>query len=82
MLEYIGASKWYDSQIKHAKHTVFTIENKPIGKKSAAKHILDCITCKHSLLNRKAISNQCSRGKRLHKLVEKIRLGILISPKI
>jgi hypothetical protein len=82
MLEYMGASKWYDGQIAHAKRTVCTMENKPVGEKGAAKHVLDRITREHSLLSRKAITNQCSRGKRLRELVEKIGLGILISPKI
>uniref|UniRef100_A0A093ULD9 Ubiquitin-like-specific protease 1 n=1 Tax=Talaromyces marneffei PM1 TaxID=1077442 RepID=A0A093ULD9_TALMA len=82
MLEYMGASKWYDSQIEHAKRTVYTTENKPVGEKGAATYVLDRITREHSLLSRKAITNQCSRGKRLRELVEKVGLGILISPKI
>ncbi|EED20958.1 hypothetical protein TSTA_081910 [Talaromyces stipitatus ATCC 10500] len=82
MLEYIGASKWYDEQIEHAKRTVCTMENKPVGEKGAATHVLDRITREHSLLSRKTITNQCSRGKRLRELVEKIGLGILISSKI
>lgn len=82
MLEYMGASKWYDEQIEHAKRTVYTTENKPVGEKGAATHVLDRITREYSLLSRKTISNQCSRGKRLRELVEKVGLGILISPKI
>ncbi|KUL81763.1 hypothetical protein ZTR_09237 [Talaromyces verruculosus] len=82
MLEYIGFSKWYDGQIEYAKCTVRTLENKPVGERGAAKHVLDCITQEHSLLNRKTIINQCSRGKRLRELVKMIGLGILISPKI
>jgi hypothetical protein len=82
MLEYMGASKWYDSQIEHAKRTVYTTENKPMGEKGAATYVLDRITREHSLLSRKTITNQCSRGKRLRELVEKVGLGILISPKI
>jgi hypothetical protein len=82
MLEYMGASKWYDSQIEHAKRTVYTTENKPVGEKGAATYVLDRITREYSLLNRKTITNQCSRGKRLRELVEKVGLGILISPKI
>ncbi|KUL81946.1 hypothetical protein ZTR_10981 [Talaromyces verruculosus] len=82
MLEYIGVSKWYDGQIEYAKRTVRTLENKPVGERGAAKHVLDCITREHSLLNRKTIINQCSRGKRLRELVKMIGLGILISPKI
>uniref|UniRef100_A0A093V2V6 Ubiquitin-like protease family profile domain-containing protein n=1 Tax=Talaromyces marneffei PM1 TaxID=1077442 RepID=A0A093V2V6_TALMA len=82
MLEYMGASKWYDSQIEHAKRTVCTIENKPVGEKGAATYVLDRITQEHSLLSRKTITNQCFRGKRLRELVESIGLGILISPKI
>jgi hypothetical protein len=58
------------------------MENKPMGKKGAATHVLDRITQEHSLLSRKTITNQCSRGKRLRELVKKIGLGILISPKI
>lgn len=58
------------------------MENKPVGEKGAATHVLDRITREHSLLSRKTITNQCSRGKRLRELVEKIGLGILISPKI
>ncbi|KUL81992.1 hypothetical protein ZTR_09815 [Talaromyces verruculosus] len=82
MLEYIGASKWYDSQIEHAKRTVYTTENKPVGEKGAATHVLDRITRDSSLPSRKTIINQFSRGKRLRELVEKVGLGILISPKI
>uniref|UniRef100_A0A093VIS8 Ubiquitin-like protease family profile domain-containing protein n=1 Tax=Talaromyces marneffei PM1 TaxID=1077442 RepID=A0A093VIS8_TALMA len=82
MLEYMGASKWYDSQIEHAKRTVYTTENKPVGEKGAATHVLDHITREYTLLSRKTITNQCSRGKRLRELVEKVGLGILISPKI
>ena len=82
MLEYMGASKWYDSQVEHAKRTVYTTENKPVGEKGAATHVLNRITREYSLLSRKTIINQCSRGKRLRELVEKVGLGILISPKI
>ncbi|KUL81575.1 hypothetical protein ZTR_09850 [Talaromyces verruculosus] len=82
MLEYMGASKWYESQIEHAKRTVYTTENKPVGEKGAATYVLDRITREHSLLSRKTITNQCSRGKRLRELVEKVGLGILISPRI
>ncbi|KAF3401261.1 hypothetical protein DPV78_006082 [Talaromyces pinophilus] len=35
MLEYMGASKWYDSQIEYAKRTVYTTENKPVAPLTA-----------------------------------------------
>ena len=82
MLEYMGASKWYDTQIQHAKRAVYTTDKKLVGEKGAATHVLDRITREYSLLGRKTIINQCSRGKRLRELVEIVGLGILISPKI
>jgi hypothetical protein len=83
MLEYMGASKWYDSQIEVAKQTVITKQNKPVGEKGAAMHVLDRIVREHnSLLSRKVITNQFSRGKKLRVLVEELGLGILFSPKI
>ncbi|EED17248.1 hypothetical protein TSTA_023020 [Talaromyces stipitatus ATCC 10500] len=82
MLEYMGASKWYDGQIELARRTVCTKDNKAVGEKGAAMHVMNRITDEHSLLSRKVIINQFSRGKRLRVLVEEIRLGILISPKI
>jgi hypothetical protein len=82
MLEYIGASKWYYSQIEVAKRTLFTKQNKPVGEKGAAMHVLDRIISEHSLLSRKVIINQFSRGKKLRVLVKELGLGILLSPKI
>uniref|UniRef100_A0A093X852 Ubiquitin-like-specific protease 1 n=1 Tax=Talaromyces marneffei PM1 TaxID=1077442 RepID=A0A093X852_TALMA len=82
MLEYMGASKWYDGQIELAKRTVRTKENKPVGGKGAATHVLNRIIHEHSLLDRDAIINQFSRGKKVRVLVKKLGLGILISPKI
>jgi hypothetical protein len=82
MLEYIGASKWYNNQIELAKHTVYTKERKAVGDKGAATHVLNRITHEHGSLSRKIITNQFSRGKRLRLLVEGLGLGILISPMI
>ncbi|KAF3407280.1 hypothetical protein DPV78_000137 [Talaromyces pinophilus] len=62
--------------------TVYTMENKPVGEKGAAMHVLNRITYEYSLLSRKLIINQFSRGKKLRVLVEELGLGILFSPKI
>ncbi|EED22537.1 hypothetical protein TSTA_060320 [Talaromyces stipitatus ATCC 10500] len=76
MLEYMGASKWYDSQIDLAQRT-------GLGHKGAATQVLDRITRHKDLLNRKLITNQLSRGKKLRtKLVKNLGLGILFSPDI
>jgi hypothetical protein len=58
MVEYIGASKWYDSQIEVAKRMVLTKQQKPVDEKRAAMHVLGCITNEPS--KRKAITNQFS----------------------
>ncbi|KAF4979500.1 hypothetical protein F66182_17281, partial [Fusarium sp. NRRL 66182] len=80
MLELIGASKWYDSQIEVAKRTVFTKQKKLVDEKGAAMHVLGRITNEPG--KRKAINNQFSRGKRVRLLVKKLGLGIIISPNI
>ena len=80
MLELIGASKWYDSQIEVAKRTVFTKQKKLVDEKGAAMHVLGRITNEPG--KRKAINNQFSRGKRGRLLVKKLGLGIIISPNI
>ncbi|QGA17621.1 hypothetical protein EYB26_005296 [Talaromyces marneffei] len=83
MLEYMGASKWYDDQIELAQRTVYTKENKAVAWKGAASHVLNRITREHGSLNKKLITNQLSRGKKLRmKLVKNLGLGILFSPKI
>jgi hypothetical protein len=80
MLEYMGASKWYDSQIEIAKRTVLTKQEKPVDEKGAAMHVLSCITNEPS--KRKPIANRFSRGKKVRLLVKELELGILFSPKI
>jgi hypothetical protein len=82
MLEYMGASKWYDSQIEVAKQTVKTKQNQPVDEKGAAMYVLCRITLEHRLLDRKVISNQFSRGKKVRLLVKELGLGILFSPDI
>jgi hypothetical protein len=82
MLEYIGASKWYDDQIELAKRTVCTKEKKAVDDKGAATHVLNRIAREHSLLSKKIMTNRFSRGKRLRLLVGELGLGILISPMI
>ncbi|OAP53878.1 hypothetical protein AYL99_11900 [Fonsecaea erecta] len=41
MIEYIGAWEWYDRQVALAKTWVRSKRNKPVGRKGAAKHVLD-----------------------------------------
>jgi hypothetical protein len=79
MLEYMGASKWYDSQIEVAKQTVKTKQNQPVDEKRAAMHVLCRIIHEHGFLNRKTITNQFSRGKKVRLLVKELGLGILFS---
>uniref|UniRef100_A0A093UXU9 Carboxyl-terminal PDZ ligand of neuronal nitric oxide synthase protein n=1 Tax=Talaromyces marneffei PM1 TaxID=1077442 RepID=A0A093UXU9_TALMA len=80
MLEYMGALKWYDSQIEVAKRTVLTKQKKPVDEKGAAMHVLGRIANEPS--KRKAITNQFSRGKKVRLLVKELGLGILFSPNI
>lgn len=41
MLEYMGAWKWYDRQVKLSQATVRTKKNKPVDRRGAAIHVLN-----------------------------------------
>ncbi|CZR68400.1 uncharacterized protein PAC_18299 [Phialocephala subalpina] len=79
MIEWMGASEWYDAELEQAekappptKHN----EDRPSSLDSAGiqKRILDT--------RRKRLSNIFHRGRTLRKLVQMTRLGILFDPDI
>ena len=41
MLEYMGASEWYNKQIKLSQRTIRTKKNKLVDQRGAAMHVLD-----------------------------------------
>jgi hypothetical protein len=40
MLDYMGAWEWYDRQVELSQTTVRTKNNKPVGRRGAATHVL------------------------------------------
>jgi hypothetical protein len=122
MLDYIGAWEWYDRQVELSQTTVRTKNNKPVGRRGAAIHVLNELQGQQTNtelpgksirgvgrltlrkegdkpaissksydfsvierardLQRKRISMQLSKGRRLKKLVRELDLGILFSLKI
>ncbi|RHZ45973.1 uncharacterized protein CDV56_104172 [Aspergillus thermomutatus] len=41
MLEYMGASEWYDGQIELAEGTILTTKGQPVGRRGAATYVLN-----------------------------------------
>ncbi|KAL2802111.1 hypothetical protein BJX63DRAFT_133845 [Aspergillus granulosus] len=94
LLEYIGASEWFDQQVLIARQSFLTKRNQPIQPSTAAGKVLDIIlkmsdahsdniSSKIQKARRQRIWVQLYRGKELrNKLVKALGLGILFSPKI
>ncbi|KAL2836332.1 hypothetical protein BJX68DRAFT_37115 [Aspergillus pseudodeflectus] len=94
LLEYIGASDWFDKQVSIAQESFLTKKRQPIKTSTAAGKVLDNIweRCSPRLNNvssklqkaqRQRIWLQLHRGRELRsRLAKRLGLGILFSPRI
>ncbi|PIG69510.1 hypothetical protein AARAC_011498 [Aspergillus arachidicola] len=92
LLEYIGASEWFDKQVSIAQESFLTKKHQPIKRSTAAGKVLDNIweRCNPRLNNvssklqkaqRQRIWLQLHRGRELRsRLAKRLGLGILFSP--
>lgn len=94
LLEYIGASEWFDKQVSIAQESTLTKKHQPIKNSTAAGKVMDNIweRCNPRLNNvssrlqksqRQRIWLQLHRGRELRsRLAKRLGLGILFSPRI
>ncbi|KAL4887994.1 hypothetical protein BDV59DRAFT_196843 [Aspergillus ambiguus] len=93
MLEYMGAWKWYDNQVRMIQNMNTLAKGKPTGRRGAAIQVLDSIQDSSTSIphgkwisgigRRKHISMQLSRGEKLSLITtRKLGLGILFSKRI
>ncbi|KAL4745852.1 hypothetical protein BDW72DRAFT_45741 [Aspergillus terricola var. indicus] len=98
MLEYMGASDWYEREIQRVMGEERTKENQPVGRRGAAIIVLNRLLSIQSDQDRcheesgvavevtenkrKRFTLHFSRGRKLHSLIQKFGRGILFSPKI
>ncbi|KAL4948043.1 hypothetical protein BDW69DRAFT_177197 [Aspergillus filifer] len=94
LLEYIGASEWFDRQVSITQDSCRTKKGQPIQATTAAGKVVDSIWERSNMYpdhicgktekaQRKRIWLQLHRGRRLReKIIKRLGLGILFSPKI
>ncbi|KAL3470242.1 hypothetical protein BJX99DRAFT_52249 [Aspergillus californicus] len=94
LLEYIGASDWFDKQISTLQQSCLTKKGQPIESSTAAGRVLNNIWKEHNLHlgkipckmqkeERARIWSQLHRGRDLrNQIVKHLGVGILFSPSI